>query len=224
MEEFTHLLILGRFDQAEERLRRDPSLIWRRYHSGVSHLHRCAQFPSYAGALFLLSAGAPADVYDKEGVSPLHWACRSADLKLCELLLEHGARADDRSLWEGMVGRRPNLDLLKLLLAAGADKSMALHCAIQSCWHWKVPSPLVCYLLRTGVDPNVTVDGHSPLHALRDSSNIGLIQVLLDHGARPDLPNDRGRTALDVLADREWCGCPKPLAGPIRKLMQSAAT
>ncbi len=120
--------------------------------------------------------------------------------------------------------RDADLNLVKLLLEFGADEGVALHYALEACQFQTCPSPIVCHLLRRGVDPNTELDGQRPLHRLAESSNVGLFLVLLDHGARVEALDARGRNALETLEDKEWCGCPKPRAAAIRSLLESAVT
>jgi ankyrin repeat protein len=75
-------------------------------------------------AAALLDRGAKVDGRDKEGVTPLMWACNRGATKLVELLLEHGADVNARTPkgYTPLVWAK-NIAVVRALLAAGADPS-----------------------------------------------------------------------------------------------------
>ncbi|MBK3396931.1 ankyrin repeat domain-containing protein [Methylobacterium ajmalii] len=79
-------------------------------------------------AQFLLDAGADPSVIDDEGNSALHWCVENNDLEFAKNLLAKGAEKiiDQCSAIEGrsalgMAVHRLNVDMVRLLLDAGAD-------------------------------------------------------------------------------------------------------
>ncbi len=51
-------------------------------------------------------------------------------------------------------------------------------------------------LLENGIDPNLNMNGYTPLTVALNKSNIDLIELLLRYGAKPNMPNSYGLTAL----------------------------
>ena len=102
------------------------------------------QNPNYADQrrrlIALLNAGADVHVTDKNGVTALHHAVRFRSPNAVKTLIEHGAnvnqacrrsgstplhRAVTTTGAPGTAGKRPEaLEIIRLLLAAGADPSM----------------------------------------------------------------------------------------------------
>lgn len=74
-----------------------------------------------------LAAGEDANLPDKAGMTPLHFAAQSQSIPAVELLLEAGATVDaaDRSgntaLFTAVFNYRGDATIIRALLAAGAD-------------------------------------------------------------------------------------------------------
>ena len=59
-------------------------------------------------------------------------------------------------------------------------------------------------LLRAGADANgTTADGWAPIHSAAYDGRADAAAILLDHGAKADLPSITGRTALEYAATRD---------------------
>ena len=51
-------------------------------------------------------------------------------------------------------------------------------------------------LLENGINPNLNMNGYTPLTVALKKSNIDMIELLLRYGAKPNIPNSYGLTAL----------------------------
>ena len=51
-------------------------------------------------------------------------------------------------------------------------------------------------LLENGINPNLNMNGYTPLTVALTKSNIDMIELLLRYGAKPNMPNSYGLTAL----------------------------
>lgn len=129
----------------------------------------------------LLEAGAEVNVANDQGETPLTAAAYVRNAELGALLLDRGARVDvtDRT------GKGP----MVYAAAQGVDK-------------------LVARLLELGVDPNRRYGGEVTAlmwaagHAdsAPASGALSAVKLLIAHGAKVDLVDDRGRSALMVAA------------------------
>ena len=159
----------------------------------------------------------------------LMWAAAQGHPEVVRLLLEAGARADDRSMvysqvvsssgnadrsgvFEVMQGgytpllfaaRRGDAASARLLVAAGADVDAA---AASGTSPLVVAAhsghgPLAAFLLDAGADPGAADAGYAALHAAVLRGDPGLVRALLAHDADPDAILERGTPARRVSAD-----------------------
>ena len=119
------------------------------------------------------------------------------------LLLERGADPNDEETPYHVAETRNN-EVLRILLDSGrlnAD-SLATLLLRKADWHDLDGMRL---LLERGVDPNrMTPWSHSALHqAVKRDNSMQMIELLIDHGANPSLPNTHdGRSATAIAAHR----------------------
>ncbi len=119
------------------------------------------------------------------------------------LLLQRGADPNDEETPYHVAETRNN-DVLRILLDSGrlnAD-SLATLLLRKADWHDLEGMRL---LLERGVDPNrMTPWLHSALHqAVKRDNSMPMIELLVDHGANPSLPNTHdGRSATAMAAHR----------------------
>jgi ankyrin repeat protein len=125
---------------------------------------------------------------------------------LTRLLLERGADPNDEESPYHVIETRDN-SVLKILLESGKLNLRSLSTLLlRKCdWHDLEGLELV---LEHRPDPNwITVWGNGALHqAIRRDNSLQMIELLLDHGAAPSLPNRDGLTALAIAARRGRAG------------------
>mgnify|MGYP003353094537 FL=1 len=76
---------------------------------------------------------------------------------------------------------------------------------------------IVAAVLAAGADANAQQQaGFRPIHEAANQSNTLLAELLLAHGADPTLPDDSGKSAIDVARDKghaefaEWLAAQRP--------------
>jgi ankyrin repeat protein len=131
----------------------------------------------------LLAAGASDDFVGGKGVTPLGAAAYNGNRKIVEVLLKHGARPE---------------------VSDGTGKGAIIYAAA------KGYSDIVAALLDNRLNVNLAY-GHS-LTALMWAAGHGndvpepeglkTVEMLVSRGAKLDLTDDRGRTALMIAAER----------------------
>ena len=127
------------------------------------------------------------------GATPLARAAKTADLGMMRLLLEHGAEPS-AALADGSTA------VTMALSGRGARTLTADSAMFES----------VRLLLESGYDVNAVDDqGQTLLHRNVDRGE-AFVRMLLAHGARLDLQDASGRTALDIALG---VGTPTPEAG-----------
>src|SRR5262249_13763099 len=125
----------------------------------------------------LIKAGANLDRWDMWGRSPLYLA---VDVNT----IPHGGRADQPSLDE-----TTSLQIIEMLLSGGANPNLQL----------KLLPPYRNLGADRGVDGLLTI-GTTPLLRAAKALDAPAIKLLVDHGARLDLPNIRGITPFMAAA------------------------
>ena len=144
---------------------------------GVTPLLMATQNFSFDTAAYLLSKGANPNRWDSAGRSPLYAA---VDLNT----IPFGGRADRPSLDD-----TPSLELIRLLLAAGANPNLQL----------KLMPPYRSLRDDRGAD-NMLAIGATPLLRAAKAGDLPAMKLLLAAGAKADLPNVTGITPLMAAA------------------------
>lgn len=114
------------------------------------------------------------------GPTPLSIAAQSASLEIVKLLLESGASVQHGYPLHSAIHNNREEDLVKLLLQNGASPN-----AIK--WDGK---PEAFYDILAGVG--------TPLHVAYKVGNESVIQLLLDHGADPNIRDTKGRLPSQI--------------------------
>jgi ankyrin repeat protein len=128
-------------------------------------------------AAYLIRKGANVNKWDWYGQTPLYAA---VDLNT----VPHGGRPDRPSLDE-----TPSLDVIKMLLDAGANPNAQL----------KLAQPYRAVGPDRGADGMITI-GSTPLLRAAKAFDVPAIQLLLERGALPNLPNNAGYTPVMAAA------------------------
>ncbi|KAJ6511639.1 ankyrin repeat-containing domain protein, partial [Mycena vulgaris] len=108
----------------------DPAADWDQ--EAYQALHLAAENKDLAMMRLLLDHGAPIDsTFGADGCSEnaLHLACTLGHMEMISLLLDRGANIESRGHFGGALGfavHRGRLDVVKLLLAKGADASVTV--------------------------------------------------------------------------------------------------
>ncbi|CAB0038486.1 unnamed protein product [Trichogramma brassicae] len=180
--------------------------------AGDSPLHLALRRRNKEVARLLLARGADPNVANKRGRTPLHRVCN--DLELAEMLFEHARRRVEIDARDDLGNTalrlalvRDNREVAELLLRRGADPTLANNRNGRSPLHLifkqKSYAELARLLLEVGGGKKVKLDvqdkqGNSPLHLAAAKRRTRQIELLLRHGADPNLANRRGLTCLDV--------------------------
>ncbi|KAK7873734.1 hypothetical protein R5R35_013266 [Gryllus longicercus] len=155
----------------------------------------------------LLDAGV--DVNARENWSrwtALHWAAMNGHAECVEVLLQRGAKKDQLTQ-EVLVNaaREGHLDVLKILLRGGAGakewREMALRAA--ACRGHK---GCIVALLDAGVDVNAR-DKRTALHFAAWYGHAECVKELLQRGAKKELKDHLGRTALSLAKENNKAAC-----------------
>lgn len=200
-----------------------------------------------AVALFLLEKGADVTKADTIGATPLHAAVQTNKRMLVKALLARGADPNARltkappplrgdfqaynqyvgatPLWYAANARYPDVEILRALIAAGADTRVtvqdgttALMAAVGMAQNdarrasEAAALDMIRLLVANGVDVNaVARSGQTALHGAARAGLNAIVRFLAEHGAALDIKDRQGRTALDIARD------------PIRPLDSTAA-
>jgi ankyrin len=208
-----------------------------------------------AVALFLVEKGADLTKTDTIGATPLHAAVQTNKLALVKALLAHGADANARltkappplrgdfqaynqyvgatPLWYAANARYPDLDIVRTLIAAGAetriavqDGTTALMAAVGMAQNdarradERAALGVTKLLVANGASVNaVNRTGQTALHGAVRAGADTIVRFLAEHGAALDIKDRQGRTALDVARDpiRPLDSTAKLLQGLIEK-------
>lgn len=158
----------------------------------------------------LLASGARPDKADKDGKSALHYAVRSGQEEVAQLLLKHGAAINPRDktlatpLFEALESPRP-FEMLIFLLRNGADANIAdntnmipLHGAAK-----KSGSDIINLLAKTTQNPaRPDNNGMTPLHYACQLNQLNAVKTLLSDGATLLCANNTGDTPLHLATGR----------------------
>lgn len=163
----------------------------------------------------LLEAGADINQADANGIFPLLMAISNNKMATAHLLIEHGSQINaadwyGRSpLWEAVnvrnlyldsetftnyVDRGPVLELIKVLLAKGADVNARTA---------ETP-PFRNHYLGVGSLEWVDFTGQTPFLTAALAGDLTVMKLLLDHGADPHIQTYQGTSALMAAAGVNW--------------------
>jgi ankyrin repeat protein len=194
---------------AEPRMQARPS-------GGFTPLLYAARKGCAECARILLDAGASVNLTDPDRVTPLLLATLNLNFDTAAELVKRGADVNKWDTWgraplyaavdvntvpTGGRADRPSddrtagIELIAMLLKAGANPDMQL----------KLFPPYRSLRDDRGADNMLTV-GTTPLLRAAKAVDVPAIRLLLQHGARPDLPTARGVTPLLAAAGVGYSG------------------
>jgi len=207
----------GNVDAVTQLIQQQPSLTQARDANGASLLLVAAynMKPDVVNAL--LALGAPVDIFEAAVLGKVD--------RLQEILATAPARASEHApdgftpvALAAFFGQPA---AVKALIAAGADVNAAATNALKvAAVHAAVAGrnlEVVKAVLAAGADPNAQQQaGFRPMHEAGANANRNLAELLLAHGADPALPNDEGKTAIDLARDKghgefaDWLAAQRP--------------
>jgi ankyrin repeat protein len=133
----------------------------------------------------LLDHGAPVNVRDRDGMTPLAKAAQAGKVRVMQVLIERGANVGARAI----NGSTP------LYYAAEADRQNAVR-----------------LLLDHGADPNIPGrSGERPLAAAAFNGEADTVALLIKRGADPNALDDDGKGAMVYAAGRAYA----PIVGEL---------
>lgn len=144
----------------------------------ITALHFIVSMENMEATKLLADSGADINAKDSAGQSVLHWACENENLNCIKLLLDMGAD----------------------VCASNEHKDTPLHYAARNSFS---QAGAVLLLLEAGADVNAfNAAGQTALHYAAKKGNIFCMQVLLDHGCDPNIRDIYGKTADNILRDK----------------------
>ncbi|XBH73409.1 hypothetical protein VPH35_100516 [Triticum aestivum] len=205
----------------------------------VNQLNFIGDTPLYLSALhgradaarYLLDHGA--DPLAGKLHSPLHGAAKEGHCEIVELLLSRGINVDLDSaqgtpLHAAAISKHH--DIIKILLEHHADPNKVYGLGYTPL-SWAIRAirpmprePLECVklLVKAGADLNfIDFDGGSYVMLAVKFDSPGIMKFLLDAGANPNIPDECGRTPIEVAASkgsRDMVEMLFPLTSPISTL------
>jgi len=194
----------------KDRGRREPQP------GGMTPLLYAARHNHVDTAQVLLDAGAELDAKEANGIWPLLIAISNNNMAMAHFLLGKGALLNDQDwygrspIWEAVnvrnlyvhngkfvngVDRAPVLELIKALIAAGADLNVRT----------KETPPFRHHLLEiTGSLEWVDFTGQTPFLTAALAGDVTVMKLLLEHGADPNIHTFEGTSPLMAAAGVNW--------------------
>ena len=200
---FFQAIKAGRLDEVKSLAGADPALLRARDANGASAI----LFSIYNGrkdvAEALIGLGTPLDLFEASALGRVE--------RIEEILRAEPQRASDYApdgfTPVALAAFFGHLDAARALIAAGADvraparnpfKVQALHAAVAG-----RNLEIVKVVLEAGADPNAQQQaGFRPMHEAGTNANRALAELLIAHGADPELPADSGKNAIDLAQEK----------------------
>eukprot|EP01094_Clydonella_sp_ATCC50884_P000974 TRINITY_DN1072_c0_g1_i2.p1 TRINITY_DN1072_c0_g1~~TRINITY_DN1072_c0_g1_i2.p1 ORF type:complete len:1509 (-),score=367.26 TRINITY_DN1072_c0_g1_i2:140-4666(-) len=187
----------------------DPKSVAQQYCNGNSALHLCAHTGEHAKATVLLAAGAPTELVNELGHTPLHVAAYNDNVAVAQLLLAYGANPNAVEQMEGttpllIACKNGFLEMARTLVCHSADVNIAETRALRTPLMYACLSrstELIGELVRNGADVNKRDKmGGTALLYLYYVDDYENGAFLVSHGADINAQCDLGLTALHVAA------------------------
>ena len=151
--------------------------------NGLTPLHYSTIYGHLEIVKYLIKFGANIEARDMEGCTPLHDAIRyGTSLDVAKYLIEKNANInskDNRTNTPlGLAARLNKLDMVELLVAGNTTSSSK--CQLDS--------------------KNIT--GSTALHAAAKHGYLDVLKYLVEHGAKIDIRNNKGKTAFELSKEK----------------------
>lgn len=160
----------------------------------------------------LIQQGANVNYIDDFGFTPLFIAIRNKSIDMATMLVNHGARIN---IDHGPIDNGPiplmyaidmnSFEIVKLLVNRGANVNYIHLGASPLTWalYLKRPNTIAELLIEHGADVNYFSSNRiTPLMIACTNGNENLIHLLLSRGADPNIRNNDGKTAFDLLKEK----------------------
>ncbi len=155
---------------------------------------------------FLLKQGLPINIQDKDGSTPLTYACDAESKEVVEMLLKVPSidiHHVNKRGWTPLMAAciQGSREIVEILLRAGACITESDPCGAialsAACISKTKDRDVVKMLLCHGADPKyVLPNGNTVLHCACDSSVPEVVKCLIEAGANPHARNTAGMTPL----------------------------
>ena len=174
VEKLVRASYMNRLDQVDELLRKpmNPNVLARRNRRAASALHFAALNGHTEVAKLLLEAGADKDAANNLGITALHSAAESGHIEVVKLLLAAGADKDK----------------------ADSEERTALHRTIR-----KIAALLAYDAERDATNSDST---SRTAYVAAPSSELEIVQLLLEAGVDQNVADSSGRTVLHLAAEQ----------------------
>jgi uncharacterized protein len=165
-----------------------PELVTSSDPRGHTALHRaCAVMP-----------GSSEDLIEANGIKTVTTLLDAgADLEQAVPMNEDEGDFRATPLWYA-VARGENLPLVRYLLQRGANASYSLWAAV-----WRDDAEMCRTLLKSGPQLNLRAHGETPLFYAARLRRLATLSLLIDAGADPSIPDERGRDSLAIARERK---------------------
>lgn len=146
-------------------------------------------------------SGFDVNLRDKSGYTPLALASMNGDLKAVRALLALGANPNStdirrQPLFLASVGG--HLDVVRELLRSMPNIERDEH-AVDALAHTRDPRIAKALIdAKVNVNGGVTLFGYAPIHMAASGSRVEIVDLLLRSGAKVELRNERGQSALHL--------------------------
>jgi ankyrin repeat protein len=207
----------GRVDEVRQLIQQNPALKDARDASGASAVLVAAYNMKPDVVTALVELGAPIDIFEASVLGKV--------ARIREIVEGNpdrvSAHAPDGFTPVALAAFFGQLPAVQALIAAGADVTAAAKNALKvQALHAAVAGrnlEIVAAVLAAGADANAQQQaGFRPIHEAGSNANRKLAELLLAHGADPSLPNDEGKSAIDIARDKghaefaDWLATQRP--------------
>jgi ankyrin repeat protein len=169
--------------------------------SGETALHSAARLRGAEIGKLLLEAGAKVNALERSGEAPLFYAANAGSVEMARELIAHGADVNSTEAYYTPLAAatlRGHLDVVKLLLAKGADPNLSgrgdrqtpVLVAVNPVSRRAVHDEILRVLIEAKADVNaVNKEGDTPLTLAVESRRAATVKMLLDAGASVAVQN-----------------------------------